>query len=87
MRRHSARGCYAIDGIHLRRLEEQPLADVPLVRWRERQADLWVESATISHLHHHLTAEESGLWTAMWKELQLVDAAVARLETDPACPV
>lgn len=87
MRRLSAGGCYAIDGIQLRRLEEPPLAEVPLTRWRQRQADLWSESATLSHLHHHSTAEESGLWTAMWKELQLVDAAVARLDTDAASPV
>ena len=86
MRRLSAGGCYAIDGIQLRRLEETPLADVPLTRWRERQADLWSESATLSHLHHHLTAEESGLWTAMWRELQLVDAAIAGLQTPATCP-
>jgi hypothetical protein len=27
-----------------------------------------------------MTAEESGLWHAMWEELQVVSAAIARLE-------
>jgi hypothetical protein len=59
-----------------------PTETVALPRWRERQADLWAESATVAHLHHHLTAEESGLWHAMWTELQAVNAAIARLEGD-----
>lgn len=77
--RRSAGGCYEISGIRLSRLKEtaEPAA---LARWRERQADLWAESATLAHVHHHMTAEESGLWRAMWEELQTVDAEVARLE-------
>jgi hypothetical protein len=59
-----------------------PAETVALARWRERQADLWAESAAVAHLHHHLTAQESGLWHALWKELQAVNAAIARLEGD-----
>jgi|WetSurMetagenome_2_1015567.scaffolds.fasta_scaffold364405_2 hypothetical protein len=81
MRRLTAGGCYEIDGILLRRCEDAP-GPVPLARWRTRQADLWRESGTIAHLHHHLTAEESALWTTLWRELQVVDAVVARLESD-----
>jgi hypothetical protein len=78
--RRSAGGCYEISGIEVRRVGDGALDLVGLPRWRERQADLWGESSTIAHLHHHLTAEESGLWHAMWQELQVVNAAIARLE-------
>lgn len=79
--RRSARGCYEFSGSGLRRLDG-PAETVALARWRERQADLWAESSTIAHVHRHMTAEESGLWHTMWKELQLVNAEVARLEAD-----
>ena len=36
-----------------------------LAGWRERQADLWAGSAAIARVHHRLTAEEAGLWTAV----------------------
>jgi hypothetical protein len=78
--RRSVGGCYEIAGIHLRRLMNGPAENVALARWRERQADLWAESSTIAHVHRHMTAEESGLWHAMWDELQAVDAAITRLE-------
>jgi len=78
--RRSAGGCYEISGIEVRRVGDGALDLAGLPRWRERQADLWAESSTIAHLHHHLTAEESGLWHAMWQELQVVNAAIARLE-------
>ncbi len=80
--RRSRGGCYEITGIVVRRAGDVPGGEVALARWRERQADLWAESSTIAHLHHHLTAEESGLWHAMWRELQEVNAAVVRLEAD-----
>ena len=80
--RRSAGGCYEISGIGLRRVMDGPAETVGLARWRERQADLWAESGTIAHVHRHMTAEESGLWHAMWEELQAVNAAVARLEED-----
>jgi hypothetical protein len=80
--RRSVGGCYDIGGMEVRRVLDGPAESVALPRWRERQADLWAESATVSHQHHHLTAEESGLWHAMWKELQTVNAAIARLEGD-----
>ena len=80
--RRSVGGCYEISGIQLRRLKDGPAEPVALAQWRERQADLWAESATIAHLNRHMTAEESGLWRAMWEELRTVDAEVARLEGD-----
>jgi hypothetical protein len=80
--RRSAGGCYDIGGTEVHRVLDGPTETVALARWRERQADLWAESATVAHLHHHLTAEESGLWHAMWKELQAVNAAILRLEGD-----
>ena len=80
--RRTAGGCYDVNGITVQRVADGPTETVPLTRWRERQADLWGESAAIAHLHHHLTAEESGLWTAMWRELQAVDGEIARLVGD-----
>jgi hypothetical protein len=80
--RRSAGGCYDIGGIQVRRVMDGPTETVALPRWRARQADLWAESSTIAHVHHHLTAEERGLWHAMWTELQAVNAAIARLEGD-----
>ena len=81
--RRSAGGCYEIAGIRLSRVEDTPLVPeaAALARWRERQVDLWAESSTIAHVHRHMTAEESGLWHAMWEELQAVQAAIARLES------
>lgn len=81
--RRSAGGCYEIAGMQVRRVNDGPAETVALARWRERQADLWRESATIAHVHRHMTAEESGLWHAMWEELQAVNAAIARLEGTP----
>jgi hypothetical protein len=78
--RRSSGGCYEITGIRVRRVMDGPGENVALARWRERQADLWAESGTIAHVHRHMTAEESGLWHAMWEELQAVNAAIARLE-------
>ncbi len=80
--RRTAGGCYEIAGTQVQRVPDSPAATIGLPRWRERQADLWAESATIAHVHHHLTAEESGLWFAMWKELQSVNAEIAHLEHD-----
>lgn len=82
--RRSAHGCYEISGIGLRRATDTPAETVALGRWRERQADLWAESSTIAHVHRHMTAEESGLWHAMWRELQAVNAEIERLEGDAA---
>jgi len=45
-----------------------------------------MESATIADPDHRLTAEEAGLWRAMWKELEEVAGAVARLERDFGLP-
>jgi hypothetical protein len=84
--RLSAGGCYEIAGIEVRRVTDGPPETVSLARWRERQADLWAESATIAHVHHRLTAEENGLWTAIGKELRVIKAAVARLEGDAPVP-
>jgi len=80
--RRSAGGCYEIAGTQVHRVMDGPTETVALARWRERQADLWGESGRVAHLHHHLTAEESGLWHAMFRELQEVDATIARLERD-----
>ena len=80
--RRSAGGCYDIDRIEVHRVGDGPTETVALARWRERQADLWAESASVAHLHRHLTAEESGLWHAMWAELQVVNAAIASLESN-----
>jgi hypothetical protein len=80
--RRSGGGCYDVDGVKVTPVLDGAAEGVSLARWRERQADLWAESATVAHLHHHLTAEESGLWHAMWKELQAVNAEILRLEGD-----
>jgi hypothetical protein len=80
--RRSTGGCYDIDGTRITPVTLCPTDTVSLAQWRERQADLWAESASVAHLHHHLTAEESGLWHAMWAELQDVNAAILRLEGD-----
>lgn len=80
--RRSAGGCYEIRGIEVRRIMDGPPESAGLVRWRERQADLWHESAGLANLHRHMTAEEAGLWTAMWKELQEVNAMLIRLAAD-----
>ncbi|RPJ69942.1 MAG: hypothetical protein EHM24_17075 [Acidobacteria bacterium] len=80
--RRSAGGCYEIDGTALRRVMDDPTGTVSPARWRERQADLWVECGRIAHLDHHLTAEENGLWRVMWAELKAVDATVSRLDGD-----
>ena len=80
--RRTAGGCYDIDAALVRRVADGPGEIGGLARWRERQADLWGESEAIAHVHRHMTAEESGLWHAMWKELQSVNAAIARLEGD-----
>ena len=84
--RRTIGGCYDIDGIEVRRVADGPTENVALARWRERQADLWAESSTVAHVHRHLTAEESGLWHGMWKELQAVNAAIAGLEGNPPDP-
>jgi len=81
--RVSAGGFYEIAGTDVRPATNGPLGPVTLKRWRERQADLWTESATIAHAHRPLTAEDAGLWHAMWRELETIGAAIARLE-DPA---
>lgn len=80
--RRSAGGCYDVEGTQITPVMQGPADTVSLAQWRERQADLWAESASVAHLHHHLTAEESGLWHAMWSELQDVNAAILRLEGD-----
>lgn len=80
--RRTARGCYDIGGTEVHRVSAGPAETITLARWRERQADLWGESSTVAHLHRHLTAEESGLWHSMWKELQTVNAAIAYLESE-----
>lgn len=84
--RRSTGGCYEIAGIQLRRVNDGPAEQLDLGQWRERQADLWAESSTIAHVHRRMTAEESGLWHAMWAELQSVNAAIARLEADAPRP-
>jgi hypothetical protein len=78
--RRSGGGCYEIAGAGLRRVTDGPAEPVALERWRERQSDLWTESGTLAHVDRHMTAEESGLWHAMWTELQVVDAEIERLE-------
>jgi hypothetical protein len=85
--RLSAGGCYEIAGIQVRRVLSGPPEIVGLARWRERQADLWAESAAIAHEHHHLSAEEGALWNAMWKELDAIESEIARLEGETAGPL
>jgi hypothetical protein len=84
--RLSAGGCYEIAGIQVRRAMDGPPETIGLARWQERQADLWAESATIAHVHRHLTAEENGLWNAMWKELEAIAAAITRLDGEAPAP-
>lgn len=84
--RRSAGGCYEIRGTHVRRVTTGPAEADTVARWCERREDLLRESATIADPDHRLTAEEAGLWRAMWKELEEVDAAVTRLEQDSGLP-
>ena len=84
--RRSAGGCYEIRGTHVRRVTTGPVEADTVARWSERREDLLRESATIADPDHRLTAEEAGLWRAMWKELETVDAAVTRLEQDSGLP-
>lgn len=84
--RLSAGGCYEITGTQLRRVADGPAEVGGLPRWKERQADLWVESATIAHEHHSLSAEEHALFSAMWRELEAITSAIALLEGGSAVP-
>jgi len=78
--RLSAGNCYEIDGTKVRRVMDGQPEAVGLERWRERQADLWGESATIAHARRSLTVEETRVLHAIWRELEAVDAAIAALE-------
>ena len=78
--RLSGGGCYEIEGAVLRRVTPAPAESDTIATWRDRQADLRAESSAIIHVHHTLTTDENGLWNAMSRELDAVNAAITRLE-------
>lgn len=84
--RRSAGGCYEIRGTDVRRVTARPVEADTLALWRDRREDLLRESASIADPDRRLTAEEASLWRAMWKELDEVDAAVARLDHGSGAP-
>jgi len=84
--RLSTGGCYEIDGTGLRRLSEVAPGPGAADSWRDRQADLWVESSELIHVHHRLTSEELGLWGAMQKELDQIARTLVLLERNAARP-
>ena len=78
--RLSAGKCYEIAGTVLRRVPPGLSKDDTAATWYDRQADLRAEASLIAHVHHTLTAEENGLWNAMDRELDAVNATIAQLE-------
>lgn len=78
--RLSAGKCYEITGTVLRRVPPGPSEGDKAATWYDRQADLRAEASLIAHVYHTLTAEENGLWNAMDRELDDVNATIAHLE-------
>lgn len=77
--RLSGGGCYEIAGAVLRRVSAPREGDT-IAAWHDRQADLRAEASAVIHVHHTLTADENGLWNAMDRELDAVNATITRLE-------
>jgi hypothetical protein len=84
--RLSAGGYYQIAGAGVKRVTSDRAGPVGLAIWRARYADLWAESSTIVHEERSLTAEECGLCNAMWREMDVIRAAILSLERAPAVP-
>jgi hypothetical protein len=80
--RLTAGGFYEIDGTALKVVTGVSPGPGAAACWRDRQADLWVESSTLIHVHHRLTDEEVGLWGAMQKELDRISRILIGLEHD-----
>jgi hypothetical protein len=85
--RLSTGGYYEITGPALRRVSEVPAGPGAAGSWRDRQADLEAEAAAIIHVHHKLTAEEVGLWSAMRNELDQIGRTLARIEPHSMTPL